>query len=197
MPKDGEKDDPIALMQDWMRDAEKEEPVNPTAVALATSASDGMPSVRMVLLRGLDERGLVFYTNLESRKGHELHDNPKAAMCFYWRQLGRQLRVEGTIELVDDSEADAYFQSRDRGSRIGAWASKQSQQLESRHALEKRVAKFMAKFGVGAVPRPDFWSGYRLNPQRIEFWTQGQFRLHDRHIYERDGDGWKTERLYP
>ncbi len=199
MPKDGDQD-PMALMRDWLAEAEKSEPVNPSAAALATAGADGAPSVRMVLVRGLDARGLVFYTNLESRKGLELAANPRAALCFYWKSLGRQLRAEGPVALLDDDEADAYFATRDRGSRIGAWASKQSRPLESRRALEKQVVKFTAKFGVGEVPRPDFWSGFRLEPEMIEFWTQGTFRLHQRILYRREAgsDGvWTTERLYP
>lgn len=199
MPKDGDQD-PISLMRDWLAEAAESEPVNPTAAALATADAGGAPSVRMVLLRGLDARGMVFYTNLESRKALELAANPRAALCFYWKSLGRQLRAEGPVALLDDDEADAYFASRDRGSRIGAWASKQSRPLESRRALEKQVAKFTAKFGVGEVPRPEFWSGFRLVPEMIEFWTQGTFRLHQRIVYRRaaasDG-GWTTERLYP
>ena len=199
MPKDGDQD-PIALMRDWLAEAAKAEPVNPSAAALATTGADGAPSVRMVLLRGLDARGMVFYTNLESRKALELAANPRAALCFYWKSLGRQLRAEGPVALLDDDEADAYFATRDRGSRIGAWASKQSRPLESRRALEKQVAKFTAKFVVGEVPRPDFWSGFRLDPDAIEFWTQGTFRLHQRIAYRREagsGGGWTMERLYP
>ena len=196
MPKNGDHD-PIALMQSWLAEAEAAEPVNPTAAALATATADGVPSVRMVLIKGLDARGLVFYTNLESRKSRELAENPNASLCFYWRQLGRQLRVDGMVALVGEDEADAYFASRDRASRIGAWASKQSQKLESAGALEKRMAKYTARFGIGEVPRPEFWSGYRLAPARVEFWTQGTFRLHKRVVYLKSDDDWTTERLYP
>ncbi len=196
MPKNGDND-PIALMQGWLAEAEAAEPVNPAAAALATATADGVPSVRMVLLKGLDARGLVFYTNLESRKGHELAENPNASLCFYWRQLGRQLRVDGAVEPVGEDEADAYFASRDRASRIGAWASKQSQKLESTGALEKQVAKYTARFGIGEIPRPEFWSGFRLAPALIEFWSQGTFRLHKRVVYLKSDDDWTTERLYP
>lgn len=196
MPKNGDND-PIALMQGWLAEAEAAEPVNPAAAALATATADGVPSVRMVLLKGLDARGLVFYTNLESRKSRELAENPHASLCFYWRQLGRQLRVDGAVEPVGEDEADTYFASRDRASRIGAWASKQSQKLESKGALEKQVAKYTARFGIGEIPRPEFWSGFRLAPARIEFWTQGTFRLHKRMVYLKSDDDWTTERLYP
>ncbi len=206
MPKNGDQD-PMALVRDWLAEAAKSEPVNPSAAALATARVDGAPSVRMVLVRGLDASGMVFYTNLESRKALDLAANPRAALCFYWKSLGRQLRAEGPLALVADDEADAYFASRDRGSRIGAWASKQSRPLESRRALEKQVAKFTAKFGAGEVPRPEFWSGFRLAPEMIEFWSQGTFRLHQRVVYRRspgpkggegeDDAGWTTERLYP
>jgi pyridoxamine 5'-phosphate oxidase len=205
MPKNGDQD-PIELVRDWLAEAKESEPVNPTAAALATADASGAPSVRMVLVRGLDASGMVFYTNLESRKALDLAVNPRAALCFYWKSMGRQLRAEGPLALVADDEADAYFASRDRGSRIGAWASKQSRPLESRRALEKQVAKFTAKFGAGEVPRPEFWSGFRLAPEMIEFWSQGTFRLHQRVVYRRkDGDGgdggddagWTTERLYP
>lgn len=196
MPKNGDND-PIALMQGWLAEAEAVEPVNPAAAALATATADGVPSVRMVLLKGLDARGLVFYTNLESRKSRELAENPVASLCFYWRQLGRQLRVDGAVEPVGEDEADTYFASRDRASRIGAWASKQSQKLESKGALEKQVAKYTARFGIGEIPRPEFWSGFRLAPARIEFWTQGTFRLHKRMVYLKSDDDWTTERLYP
>lgn len=196
MPKNGDND-PIALMQGWLAEAEAAEPVNPAAAALATATADGVPSVRMVLLKGLDARGLVFYTNLESLKSRELAENPVASLCFYWRQLGRQLRVDGAVEPVGEDEADAYFASRDRASRIGAWASKQSQKLESKGALEKQVAKYTARFGIGEIPRPEFWSGFRLAPARIEFWTQGTFRLHKRMVYLKSDDDWTTERLYP
>jgi len=189
--------DPVALFRSWFAEAEKSEPSDPSAVALGTATQCGLPSVRMVLLKDVDERGFTFYTNLESRKGRELASNPNAAMCFHWKSLRRQVRVEGHVVNVDDAEADAYFASRHRLSRIGAWASKQSQPLAGRFELEKRVAEYTAKFAVGEIPRPDFWSGFRLVPDRIEFWSDVKFRLHDRIVYHRDDDGWTTERLFP
>ena len=189
--------DPIALFRTWFADAEQSEPNNPNAMTLATAAPGNAPSVRMLLLKGVDDRGFVFYTNMESRKAVELLANPQAAIGFHWKSLGRQIRIEGMTEQVSDDEADAYFASRPRGSQIGAWASKQSKPLETRFELEKRVALYTAKFHVGAVPRPDFWSGFRLIPARIEFWEERPFRLHDRLVYHcRDGD-WTTAKLYP
>ncbi len=190
-------EDPIALFKKWLAEAEKTEPNDPNAMALATVAEDGMPAVRMVLLKGLDDRGFVFYSNLESRKGRHLARTPKAALCFHWKSLRRQVKVQGPVVPVDDAEADAYFASRDRGSQIGAWASKQSQPLTGRFELEKRVAKYTAKFNIGKVPRPDFWSGFRIDPVRIEFWEDRPFRLHDRLVFHREDDGWRTEKLYP
>jgi pyridoxamine 5'-phosphate oxidase len=167
-------------------------------MTLATADAEGRPSARMVLLKGLDDRGFVFYTNLTSRKGRELAENPHAALVFYWKSLTRQVRIEGAIESVSGEDADAYFASRPRLSQIGAWASKQSTPLEGRFELEKRVAKYTAKFNVGAIPRPDFWSGFRLVPARIEFWKEEAFRLHDRSLYTRAGDGgWQMEKLFP
>lgn len=189
--------DPITQFLEWFEEAKKL-PVNePAAVTLATCTKDGRPSARMVLLKGVDEAGFVFYTNLASRKGRELAENPHVALCFYWDALKQQVRVEGRVEPVTPAEADAYFQSRARDSRIGAWASKQSQPLEHTGALVKRVAEYTAKFGVGDVPRPEFWSGFRLKPERIEFWKMAYARLHDRTVYSRAGDGWATEKLYP
>ena len=190
-------EDPIPLFEGWMAEAAKTEPNDPNAVCLATATPDGRPSARMVLLKGVDGRGFVFYTNLESRKGGELTANPHAAMCFHWKTLQRSVRVEGAIEPVSAEEADAYYASRARGSRIGAWASRQSRPLEGRFALEKAVAEYTLKFGVGEIPRPDFWSGFRLLPARIEFWRDMPFRLHERRVFHRAGSGWELEMLYP
>jgi pyridoxamine 5'-phosphate oxidase len=189
--------EPFALFSQWLEDATLSEPNDPNAVALATVDADGMPNVRMVLLKAFDGRGFVFYTNLESQKGVELLSSMKAAMCFHWKSLRRQVRVRGAVELVSDAEADAYFATRPRGSRIGAWASKQSRVLESRFALEKAVAEYTAKHVVGEIPRPAHWSGFRLLPQVIEFWHDRPFRLHDRIRFTRAGEGWEKERLYP
>jgi len=189
--------DPIAAFKDWLDEAGASEPNDPNAMALATVAPDGMPAVRMVLLKGVDERGFTFFTNLESRKGQHLRANPKAAAVFHWKSLARQVRIEGPVVQVDDAEADAYFDSRRRESRIGAWASLQSRPLKGRFELEKRVAEYALKFAVGKVPRPPYWSGFRIAPLRIEFWQQGRFRLHDRLVYHREDGGWRTERLFP
>jgi pyridoxamine 5'-phosphate oxidase len=189
--------DPLTLFATWMADATNSEPNDPNALALATVDSAGMPNVRMVLLKGFDADGFVFYTNFESAKGVELLGSMKAAMCFHWKTLRRQVRLRGPVELVSTSDADAYYQSRPRGSRIGAWASRQSRELESRFALEKAVAEYTAKFGIGSIPRPDHWSGFRLVPQQIEFWHDRKFRLHDRIVFERQVDGWEKRRLYP
>ena len=195
----GDRDtkDPIALFQSWLEEAKSSEPNDPTAMSLASIGPDGMPSLRMVLLKGADDEGFVFYTNYESRKGEQLIARPKAALLFHWKSLRRQIRVEGDVEKVTEEEADAYFASRPRQSQIGAWASDQSRPLERRFQLEKRVARFAAKFAVGAVPRPPHWSGFRVKPVRIEFWQEGTFRLHDRIAYHLQLEGWRTERLYP
>jgi pyridoxamine 5'-phosphate oxidase len=188
--------EPLAPFRRWLDEAWKGEP-NAHAMTLATSALDGRPSARVVLLKGLDERGFVFYTNLESRKLTELAANPHAALCFLWKSLNRQVRVEGAVEPVSDDESDAYFATRPRDSQIGAWASDQSRPLESRDELERRVETFARRFAGGRVPRPAYWSGLRVVPQRVEFWQERPFRLHDRHLFIREGTGWRRERLFP
>jgi pyridoxamine 5'-phosphate oxidase len=189
--------DPIRRFQDWFAEAEKSEPDLPNAVALATADAAGRPSVRIVLLKDVDHRGFVFYTNFESRKGRELAANNRAALLFHWKSLQRQVRVEGPAVPVSDAEADAYFATRDRGAQVGAWASEQSRVMEGRLDLEKRVAVFGAKFGFGKVPRPAHWSGYRVVPETIEFWSEGRFRLHEREVYMKEGDSWRVDRLFP
>lgn len=190
--------DPVALFSKWLEEAKESEINDPTAVALGTVDADGMPNVRMVLLKGHDADGFVFYTNFESAKGTEILSSMKAAMCFHWKTLRRQVRLRGAVEVVTAEEADAYYQTRPRGSRIGAWASKQSRPLESRFALEKAVAEYTAKFGIGTIPRPEHWSGFRIKPTHFEFWHDRPFRLHDRLVFDRDASGgWTTERLYP
>jgi pyridoxamine 5'-phosphate oxidase len=197
-------DEPFALFSRWFADAEASEPNDPNAMALATVDADGLPNVRMVLLKGVDgadatPRGFVFYTNLESAKGRELIAAQKAALCFHWKSLRRQVRVRGLVSAVSGAEADAYFASRARGSRLGAWASAQSRPLESRFALEKAVAAVTARYPIGEIPRPPHWSGFRITPVEIEFWHDRPFRLHDRLVFRR-GDAatpWQTQRLYP
>ena len=191
--------DPLALFTEWYAEAEKTEPNDPTAMALATVGPEGTPSLRMVLLKGFDAQGFVFYTNHDSRKGLHLTAHPKAALLFHWKSLRRQVRLEGPVSQTTAQEADAYFDTRPRGSQIGAWASDQSRPLESRFALEKRVAEFGARHLVGKVPRPPHWSGFRLQPLLIEFWQDQPFRLHDRLEYSRASASapWSTRTLYP
>ena len=196
-PMTAAESDPLSLFHKWMADAEANEPNDPNAMALATADASGRPSVRMVLLKSADASGFVFYTNLESRKGGELAANPFAALCLHWKSLRRQVRVEGRVEPVSDAEADAYFASRARTSQIGAWASSQSRPLTGRFELEKRVGEFAARFGLGKVPRPPHWSGFRVVPDRIEFWNDRPFRLHDRFVYLREEGQWRLEHLYP
>lgn len=191
-------DDPIELFRRWLSEAEHSEPNDANAAALATADAQGRPSVRMVLLKGVDAAGFVFYTNLESRKGRELAENPNAAMCFHWKSRRRQVRVEGPVEPVSEAEADAYFASRPRGSQIGAWASQQSRPLSGRFELERRIGEYAARFGLGKVPRPPHWSGFRIRPAAVEFWEDRPFRLHDRFVYQREEDGtWRVEQLFP
>lgn len=196
---DQSEENPLLLFNEWLSLAEASEPNDPSAMALASVDSDGMPNVRMVLMRRYDERGFCFFTNLESQKGEELIAQQKASAVFHWKTQRKQVRLRGEVEVVSDEEADDYFYSRARGSRIGAHASKQSRPLESRFALEKAVAKYAAKFGTGKVERPEYWSGFRIKPLSIEFWNDGKFRLHDRIRYDRKSlnDPWETVRLYP
>ena len=188
--------EPLALFERWIAEAWKGEP-NAHAMTLATATPEGRPSARLVLLKGLDPRGFVFYTNLESRKSHELYENPYAALCFLWKSLNRQVRIEGPVEQVAGEEADAYFASRPRDSQLGAWASDQSRRLESRALLERRVEEFSRRFAGDRVPRPAYWSGFRVVPQRVEFWQERPFRLHDRLVFIREGEGWRRGRLFP
>ena len=190
---------PIELFLQWLEDATRSEPADPNAMTVATVDPDGAPDARTVLLKGVDEAGFVFYTNLDSAKGRQLEANPRAALLFHWKSLHRQVRVRGEVSLVSNAEADAYFATRARTSQIGAWASQQSQRLESPLALEAAVARYGLKFGLGAVPRPPRWTGLRLAPVAIEFWRSRRFRLHERLLFQRDAlDGpWGLTRLYP
>src|SRR5262245_13426738 len=194
-----EAEEPFVLFSAWFEEAVRSEPSDPTAMALATVDADGMPNVRMVLLKGLDGRGFVFYTNVESPKGRELAAVPKAAAVFHWKSLRRQVRLRGAVECVTDAEADAYFATRPKGSQIGAWASKQSRPMEDRFALEKSVALYTAKYAITSVPRPSYWSGYRIVPLSMEFWHDRPFRLHDRIEFRRTdvSASWVKTRLYP
>ena len=188
--------DPLVALAAWLREAEGASP-RPDAMTLATATPDGRPSARIVLLRGLDERGLAFFTNRSSRKGRELGENPRAAAVLHWRELGRQARVEGRVERVSEEESRAYWETRPRGSQIAAWASPQSQPLPDRDELDRLYEEAARRFEGDSVPLPDYWGGYRLVPEDIEFWTHRDDRLHDRVRYERDGEGWRRERLAP
>jgi pyridoxamine 5'-phosphate oxidase len=191
------EDDPYEIFQAWLAEAGESEPHDPNAMTLATVDQDGLPDARMVLLKGVDERGFVFYTNTLSAKGRELTASPLCALMFHWKSLRRAVRIRGEAERVTAAEADAYFATRARSAQIGAWASEQSEPLPDRFALEKRIASFGLKFGLGPVPRPPHWSGFRVLPASIEFWRDRPFRLHERLVFARAGQGWTTARLYP
>jgi pyridoxamine 5'-phosphate oxidase len=189
--------DPFDLFKQWFEEAQTTEPNDANAMAVATASAAGVPSVRILLLKGFDPHGFVFYTNTESRKGQELAINDRAALCFHWKSLRRQIRIDGSVTPVSAAEADAYFQTRPRDSQIGAWASDQSRPLESRAILEGRIAEFTARYDGTAVPRPLHWSGYRVRPSAFEFWHDRPFRLHDRIVFEREAGNWRRSRLYP
>jgi pyridoxamine 5'-phosphate oxidase len=194
-----EADEPLRLFAAWFEEAARAEPRDPTAMSLATVDADGLPNVRMVLMKGFDERGFVFYTNVESAKGRELDERRKGALLFHWKSSNRQVRLRGPVERVTEAEADAYFATRPRLAQIGAWASKQSEPLEGRLALEKAVALYTAKFAIGTIPRPPYWTGYRLVPLIMEFWQDRPYRLHDRVEFRREAPTapWRKTRLYP
>jgi pyridoxamine 5'-phosphate oxidase len=189
--------DPLLRFQQALADARLSESTDPTAMSLATADARGRPSVRMVLLKGVDARGFVFFTSYESRKAAELRENPFAALCVHWPIAQRQVRAEGPVEILSGGESDDYFATRSPGSQIGAWASRQSAPLASRAELEERVRAAVERFGAGPIPRPPFWGGYRLVPERVEFWAGREDRLHDRETYAREGDGWRLGRLFP
>ncbi|WP_035350802.1 pyridoxamine 5'-phosphate oxidase [Edaphobacter aggregans] len=188
--------DPVAVFREWLEEAEASEPNDANAAALATAAPDGSPSVRMVLVKQVDARGFCFYTNARSRKGRELAGNPRAALCFHWKSLRRQVRVEGPVVELPGEDADAYFHSRERESQLGSAVSQQSRPLENREALERMVAEFAA-LHPGEVPRPEWWRGYAVRPERVELWVSGEHRLHDRFLFVREGNGWVKTRLFP
>jgi len=191
------REDPIAWCAEWFAEAEKAEPINPTAMSVATVDVYGHPAVRMVLMRGFDKNGVVFYTNTESAKGDDFAHHPYAALCFYWKSLGRQLRISGVVELVTAQEADDYFASRPHDSQIGAWASQQSRELHSREYLIAEVERFTRQYANIPVPRPPYWSGYRVKPERVEFWEERPFRLHARTVFSWDGMQWVVSELFP